>query len=85
MAGCEVQSLDGDQIHIPSKEIFEIKGKVHEVAEGRLLELHQYIDVAGFLLLSAGERAEDANPLYCEAGLDSLMWLLRRSIVSMAI
>lgn len=40
-----VQPLDGDKIRLSSEEIFQAKGKVHEVAEGRLFKLHQNINV----------------------------------------
>ena len=67
-----MQSLDGDKIYLSSEEILEIKGELHEVAEGRLLELHQYVNVAGFLLLPTREGAEDAYSLDSKAGLDIL-------------
>ena len=41
-----------------------------EVSEGRLLELYQYVDVAGIHLFAAEEGAEEANSLDAETGLD---------------
>ena len=51
-ADARVQPLDGDQIDLSAEQIFQIKREVHEVSEGRLLELNQYVDVAGLLLLA---------------------------------
>jgi len=65
-----MQPLDGDQIHLSPREVFQVKGEVHEVPEGRLLELHQDVDVAGRFLLAASERAKKTDPLYCKAGLN---------------
>jgi hypothetical protein len=65
-----MQPFGGDQIYLSSQEVFKVKGVVHEVPEGRLLELHQDVDVAGRLLLTASERAKDADPLYCKVGLN---------------
>ena len=78
-----VQSLDSDKIHLSSEEIFEIKGEVHEVAEGRLLELRQYVNVAGFLCSPREKEPKMPVRFTAKPDLISWMWLLRRSIVSM--
>lgn len=56
-------SLDCNQVHFAAKEIFQIEGQIHEVSEGRFLELYPYVDVAGLLLIASGKRAEEANSL----------------------
>lgn len=65
-----MQPFDGDQIHLSPKEVLKVKGWVHEVPEGRLLELHKDVDVTGYLLLAAGEGGKEADSLYCKASLN---------------
>ena len=65
-----IQSFDCDQVHFSSQEIFQIEAEVHEVSEGRLFELHQYVDIAGLRLLPTSKGAKKADALYGKAGID---------------
>jgi len=67
------QAPGGDEVPLPSEEIFQEKGQVHEVVEGGLHKLHEDVDVACLLLLTPSVRAEDPDPLYIEPSLDLVL------------
>jgi hypothetical protein len=66
-----MEAFDSDKINLFSKQVFQIEREIHEVAEGRLLELYKDIDIAGILLLSSCKGTKEANPLNAETGLIS--------------
>jgi len=69
------QTSDSYKVHIPSEEVFEEEGEVHEVVEGGNLELHEDVDVARRLLLAPSMRAEDSDPFYAEPPLNLILVL----------
>jgi len=55
---------------LSSQEVFQIKGKIHEIPECGPFELHNYIDITGIFLFAARKGSEDADPTHTKAGFD---------------
>lgn len=58
---------------LPAVEVFQEECQVHEVSKSRLLELHQDINIAGFLFFAPYKGSEDADAADGEALLDLLL------------
>ena len=65
-------SFRSQKVNSPAKEVLQEEGEVHEVPEGRILELHKYIDIACLCLFPSDKRAKETYALYSEAFLDLL-------------